>query len=58
MEEFSQDFKNRLLNILEKVLDNHETLSDSDAIIYFHWAQHINDPAYSFVPERYRNYNG
>ena len=58
MEEFNQDFKDRFLSILERVLDKHEALSDADAIIYFHWANNIDDPAYGFVPERYRKYNG
>ena len=58
MDKFSKDFEDRLLGILEKVLDKKESLSDADAIIYFHWANNIDDPAYGFVPERYRKYNG
>lgn len=54
-EEFDQDFKDRLLDIIHKVIDEHGTIGDNDAIIYFHWAAHKDDPAYSFVPERYRN---
>ena len=54
IEEFPQDFKDRLLGILKKVLVDHTTLSDSDAVIYFHWARHKDDPEYSFVPEEYR----
>ena len=54
MAEFTKDFQERLLKILEKVLVRHETLSDADAVVYFHWARNMNDPAYDFVPERYR----
>lgn len=54
-EDFPQDYKDRLLWVIKKVIDDGAVLSDSDAVIYFHWARHQNDPAYSFVPERYRS---
>ena len=54
MTEFAKDFQDRLLNILDKVLVKHETLSDAEAVVYFHWARNKNEPKYSFVPEEYR----
>ena len=54
MEEFNDDFKERLINIIKSVIVDHATISDSDAVIYFHWARHRDEPQYNFVPEEYR----
>ena len=53
--EFDEDYKIRLIKIIEKAsegsLDN-----NADAAMLFHWKRHENDPAYDFVPEKYRGY--
>ena len=59
--EFDDDFKERLIKIIEASL-NGESLSKADASILFHWVSHINEPAYAWVPDKYKvnmpNYYG
>lgn len=51
--EFDEDFKKRLIDIIERSM--HGTIdNNADAAILFHWLRHQDDPAYSFVPEEYR----
>ena len=54
-EDITDDFKERLIKIIEKSL--HGIIdSDGDAAILFHWVRHKDDPVYSFVPEEYRRF--
>jgi len=54
MEEFNADFKERLVNVIKRVVVDKQAISDSDAVIYFHWARHRDEPQYDFVPKEYR----
>ena len=54
IEEFNQDLKDRILRIIKTSLKGSEGLTESDIVILFHWVRHQNDPAYDFVPKRYR----
>lgn len=54
-EEFDDDFKERLLKIIEKSMQG-SIDNNCDAAILFHWVRHQDDPAYAFVPEKYRGY--
>jgi hypothetical protein len=53
--EFDDDYKARLIKIIEKAYEG-KLDSTSEAAMLFHWKRHENDPAYSFVPEKYRGY--
>ena len=50
---FTKEYKSDLIRIIKTSLKG-ESLSDRDTIILFHWARNMNDPAYSFVPKKYR----
>ena len=51
--EFSDEFKKELISIIKRSLKG-EALVDREAIILFHWVRHQTDPAYDFVPAKYR----
>lgn len=51
--EFDDEFKNRVICIIKNSLKGRLT-SVGDAAILFHWLRHQDDPAYAFVPEKYR----
>ena len=51
--EFDDDFKARLIDIIERSAKG-EISSDADATLLFHWLAHQGDPAYDFVPKKYR----
>ncbi len=51
--ELDDDFKERLINIIEKASVS-KIENDSDAAILFHWVRHVNDPMYSWVPDKYK----
>ena len=51
--EFDEAFKERLIKIIEKSMSG-SIDSNADAALLFHWMRHQDDPAYSFVPEKYR----
>jgi hypothetical protein len=59
--EFDEDFKERLIKIIEASL-NGTSLSTAEAAILFHWVKHINDQVYAWVPDKYKvdmpNYYG
>lgn len=50
---FTKEYKSELIRIIKASLKG-ESLSDRDAVILFHWVRYQNDPAYSFVPKKYR----
>jgi hypothetical protein len=50
---FNKDFKSDLIRIIKASL-NGEHLSKADVIKLFHWVRHQDDPAYGFVPKKYR----
>lgn len=52
-EEFDDGFKERLLKIIKNSL-NGRIDNNADAAMLFHWLRHQDDPAYSFVPDKYR----
>ena len=54
--EFDEEYKERLLNIIKRSIDNGASLSSAEAVMLFHWKRHENDPAYDFVPEEFRGY--
>lgn len=54
--EFTEDYKEQLLNIIKRSMKDGSSLSNAEAVILFHWKRHENDPAYSFVPEEFRGY--
>ena len=53
VEEFDVVFKERLIRVIENSL-NGKIDNNADAAILFHWLRHQDDPAYEFVPEKYR----
>ena len=54
--EFDEEYKERLLGIIKRSMENSGGLSSAEAAMLFHWKRHENDPAYNFVPEEYRGY--
>lgn len=54
--EFSEEYKNQVLDIIKKSTIDGAILTNGEFIILMHWKRHENDPAYSFVPEEYRGY--
>ena len=53
-EEFNQDLKDRILRIIKTSLKGSGGLTESDIVILFNWVRHQTDPAFSFVPIKYR----
>ena len=51
--EFEDDFKKELINIIKQSLKGTK-LTEREVTILFNWVRHQNDPAFSFVPIRYR----
>ena len=51
--EFDEEFKERLIEIIEKA-NVGKIENNSDAAILFHWVRHVNDPMYSWVPDKYK----
>ena len=51
--EFSDEFKAQLLSIIKRSLKG-EPLLDREGTILFNWVRHQTDPAFSFVPIKYR----
>ena len=50
---FDQEYKDRVIRIIEDSLSGKQ-LIDSDVLILFHWVRNQDDPAYDFVPLKYR----
>ena len=50
-EEYSEDYKEQLLDIIKRSMTSPNNLTNAEAVILFHWKRHENDPAYDFVPE-------
>ena len=51
--EFEVDFKKELINIIKQSLKGTK-LTEREVTILFNWVRHQNDPAFSFVPIKYR----
>lgn len=51
--EFDEEFKAQLLSIIKRSLKG-ESLLDREVAILFNWVRHQTDPAFSFVPIKYR----
>lgn len=51
--EFDDEFKKMLLDIIKRSLKG-EPLLDHEPPILFNWVRHQTDPAFSFVPMKYR----
>lgn len=51
--EFEDDFKKELINIIKQSLKGTK-LTEREVTILFNWVRHQNDPAFSFVPIKYR----
>lgn len=51
--EFDDDFKKELISIIKRSLKG-ESLLNREAILLFNWVRHQTDPAFSFVPIKYR----
>lgn len=54
---FDKDYKKRLLRIIKDSL-NGIKLTNGDIFILFHWVRHQDDPAYNFVPKKFRTVGG
>ena len=53
--EFDESYKSHLLELIKKSSKGRLTsITQADATILFHWVNHQDDPAYDFVPRRYR----
>ncbi len=51
--EFEDDFKKELISIIKQSLKGTK-LTEREVTILFNWVRHQNDPAFSFVPIKYR----
>jgi len=51
---FSIQQKNELIKIIECVLSGKPELTNRQASILFHWVRNVNDPAYAWVPKKYK----
>ena len=51
--EFDDEFKKMLLDIIKRSLKG-KPLLDHEPPILFNWVRHQTDPAFSFVPMKYR----
>lgn len=51
--EFDDDFKKELISIIKRSLKG-DSLLKREVILLFNWVRHQNDPAFSFVPLKYR----
>ena len=51
--EFDDDFKQDLIRIIKRSLKS-EPLSQREVTILFNWVRHQTDPAFEFVPMKYR----
>ena len=51
--EFDDDFKHDLIRIIKRSLKS-EPLSQREVTILFNWVRHQTDPAFEFVPMKYR----
>ena len=51
--EFDDDFKKELISIIKRSLKG-DSLLKREVILLFNWVRHQNDPAFSFVPIKYR----
>jgi hypothetical protein len=54
---YTQDYKDRVIRVIEDSL-NGKKLMDGDVIILYHWIRNQDDPAYDFVPLKYRTNQG
>lgn len=54
-EQYDKELQQWILSIIKKSLKGKELL-DHEVPVLFHWVRHRNDPAYSFVPKKYRNF--
>ena len=50
---FTKEYKSDLIRIIKASLKG-ELLSNREVTILFHWSRNMNDPAYGFVPKKYR----
>jgi hypothetical protein len=51
--EFEDDFKKELINIIKQSLKGTK-LTEREVTILFNWVRHQTDPAFEFVPMKYR----
>jgi hypothetical protein len=54
---FNREQKQMFLRVIKDAVDN-KPLSESDFVILFYWVRHQNDPAFNFVPKKYRTVGG
>mgnify|MGYP006347833727 CR=1 FL=1 len=54
MTEYCDYYKKELIDIIELANTNSAALTDYQVAILFHWARHINDPEYEWVPDKYK----
>ena len=52
--EYDDYYKKELIDIIELANTNSAALTDYQVAILFHWARHINDPEYEWVPDKYK----
>ena len=52
--EYDDYYKKELIDIIELANTHSTTLTDGQVAILFHWARHINDPKYEWVPDKYK----
>ena len=46
--------KKELIDIIELSNSHSVTLTDAQVAILFHWVNHINDPEYEGIPDKYK----
>jgi hypothetical protein len=52
---FDDGYKQHLLDLIKASSKGRlSNITQADATILFHWVNHQDDPAYAFVPRRYR----
>lgn len=53
--EFSRSLKRKIRRIIKMSATGKGYLLDkNETIMLFHWVRYMHDPAYSFVPKKYR----
>ena len=52
--EYDDYYKKELIDVIELANTHSAALTDGQVAILFHWARHINDPEYAWVPDKYK----
>jgi hypothetical protein len=52
--EYTEDYKIELIKIIEAANTGQADLTNREAAMLFHWIRNINEPEYSWVPDKYK----